>query len=221
MRILALADIHGAFRLAMQILRSGTPYDLVIIAGDLTTNGTPDEAAAAIDGFRIVAPHLLAIAGNMDSGEIDAGFAGSGIGIHGKGVRLGEVGIFGVSGGPISPLHTPYELPEEDILRLAERGFQEVAGAPTTVFVPHAPPYGTRLDVIRNGRHVGSTAVRAFIEKHQPDVAVCGHIHEAAGVDAIGKTRIINVGPAHQGSYGLITLEERIDVEHRRIGAPG
>jgi Icc-related predicted phosphoesterase len=221
MRILALADIHGAFRLALQILTSGPAYDLVLIAGDLTTHGTPDEAARAIDGFRVVAPHLLAVAGNMDTGEIDAGFLRAGISIHGRGVCVDGVGIFGVSGGPISPLLTPYELPEEEILRHAERGLQQVAGAATTVFVPHAPPYGTQLDVIRNGQHVGSTAVRAFIEKHQPDVTVCGHIHEAAGLDAIGKTKIINCGPAHRGSYGLISLGGRIEVQRLRFMPPG
>ena len=63
------------------------------------------------------------------------------------------------------------------------------------MLVCHAPPYGTALDQIKPGLHAGSTAVREFIERHQPEHFFCGHIHEAEGAAIkIGNTRARNVG---------------------------
>ena len=63
------------------------------------------------------------------------------------------------------------------------------------MLICHAPPYGTALDRVRAGLHAGSTAVRDFIDKYQPDYFFCGHIHEAEGVEiAMGRTRARNVG---------------------------
>jgi len=47
--------------------------------------------------------------------------------------------------------------------------------------------------------HVGSRAIRAFIERHQPPLVLSGHIHESPRVsgsyrDAIGRTMAINPG---------------------------
>lgn len=47
-----------------------------------------------------------------------------------------------------------------------------------TVYVMHAPPYGTNLDQAGTGYHVGSVAERMFIERWQPHATLHGHIHE-------------------------------------------
>lgn len=51
------------------------------------------------------------------------------------------------------------------------------------VFVCHAPPRNTALDCIHSGVHVGSLAVRRFIERWSPGgrmvAAFHGHIHES------------------------------------------
>jgi hypothetical protein len=63
------------------------------------------------------------------------------------------------------------------------------------ILICHCPPKDTPLDQVRPGVHAGSTAVRDFIEKEQPKYFFCGHIHEAAGTEAmLGKTRGRNVG---------------------------
>ena len=63
------------------------------------------------------------------------------------------------------------------------------------VLICHAPPLNTALDRIKDGLHAGSSAVRDFIEKHQPAHFFCGHIHEAEGaVVQMGTTRAMNVG---------------------------
>jgi hypothetical protein len=48
---------------------------------------------------------------------------------------------------------------------------------------------------------VGSRAVRRFIEQYQPLLCLTGHIHEAAGMDRIGRTVIVNPGPIARGGF--------------------
>jgi len=68
-----------------------------------------------------------------------------------------------------------------------------------TVFVVHGPPRGTRCDMIGGGLHVGSRALRRFIETHQPPLLLGGHIHESPRVsssyrDVVGRTVVVNPG---------------------------
>lgn len=215
MRIIALTDIHGSYAKVQEILANEKTVDAVIIGGDLTTVGTPAEAGEAIRLFQSHGKPLFVVAGNMDLPELDDTFDQLRISINAKGRILNEAGFFGVSASPFTPMHTPYEIPEEEIKKRAESGWKEVQSARWKIFVPHAPPRDTKLDRINAGAHVGSTAVRAFIEKYQPDVCVCGHIHEARGTDVIGKTQIVNCGLAGKGYYAVIELGEKIKVESR------
>jgi hypothetical protein len=64
------------------------------------------------------------------------------------------------------------------------------------------------------GFHVGSKAVRRVIEYFQPDVFVCGHIHEARGFDYLGNTLAINPGPFPK-HYAIIELSDTIKYELR------
>lgn len=68
-----------------------------------------------------------------------------------------------------------------------------------TIYVTHSPPHGTGLDMIRSKEHVGSKAIRNFIEKEQPLLTLHGHIHESPEVsgkyrDMIGETLCVNPG---------------------------
>jgi uncharacterized protein len=81
----------------------------------------------------------------------------------------------------------------------------------------HCPPYDSGLDtaaqldnelrpVVKGGAvvqvPVGSTAVRAAIEKYTPGVALHGHIHESHGVREINGTLCIN--PGSEYSAGVL-----------------
>jgi uncharacterized protein len=215
MKIIALGDIHNAFETAYGILKSEQDIDVILICGDITTHGSPGEAKRAIDKFREFGKPLLAVAGNMDSGEIDRILIKSGCSINGMGVILNDVGFFGVSGAPLSPLNTPYEIPEDRIFQFAEAGYNDVLNAKWKVFVPHAPPYCTKLDLAQTGAHVGSISVRKFIEERQPDISICGHIHEARGTDILGMTKVINCGKAADGYYSIIEAGKTIQMENR------
>ena len=213
MKILAMTDIHGSYSTAAAILRD-EPADVVIIGGDLTTVGTVKEAEEALDLLQAAGGRIFCVAGNMDLPQHDDLFEKRGVSLNARGVRIGDFGFFGVSAAPYSKLHTPYELSEDELSRRIHKGYQMIKDSPRTIFVPHAPPYGTRLDIIHSGIHVGSTAVRDFIEDKQPDLVICGHIHEARGVDNIDNTKVVNCGTASQGNYARITIGEEIEIKN-------
>lgn len=70
----------------------------------------------------------------------------------------------------------------------------------SAVWLFHSPPYGTLLDrAALDGRavdhvpldvHVGSIAIRRFIEARQPAVTLHGHVHESARLTGGWRTRL-------------------------------
>jgi Icc-related predicted phosphoesterase len=63
----------------------------------------------------------------------------------------------------------------------------------------HGPPHGTALDQLRDGTHVGSRGIRAYLERRRPALSLHGHIHESPEVsgrycDRIGRTLCVNPG---------------------------
>ena len=68
------------------------------------------------------------------------------------------------------------------------------------IFVMHTPPFNTFLDLAYGNEHVGSTAVKDFIEKNHPYLTLHGHVHEAPKTSkgkfgqVIGGTLALNPG---------------------------
>jgi Icc-related predicted phosphoesterase len=212
MRIVYVVDVHGRFDAVGRALTETGDIDLLVVGGDITTGGGPDDAARAIEGWQALVPRLLAVAGNMDSPAIDARLAQLGVALDGRGVVVDGVGLCGVSAAPLSSMHTPYELTDEDLARRIDDAFAAVAGARLKVFCPHAPPFDTACDRLPSGEHVGSEVIRAGVEREQPDVVLCGHIHESRGTDTIGRSLIVNPGPVGAGHYVLLDVGDEISV---------
>lgn len=212
MKIVAVSDLHGRFSVVADIVRRVGPVDVLVAAGDLTTCGSPGEVEAAVAAWRRLAPHVFAVAGNMDSAAIDAALERMGASLNGCCRRVGEVAFFGCSAAPQS-IGTPYEIPEWQIATRIQRGAAQAAGAARCVFVPHAPPRGV-LDTTHNGDHAGSVAIYDFIVRAQPALVLCGHIHEARGRARIGRSLVINCGPAAAGHYAVIELTEQTCEAH-------
>jgi len=210
MKIAYVTDVHGDFAAVTRALGRIGAVDVLIVGGDITTKGTPEDVARAVAGWQPLAARLLAVAGNMDSVAIDARLANLGVSLDARGVIIGDIGFFGASSGPKSPLHTPYEITEEQIAERIESGFAAVKDCRIKIFSPHVPPANTACDRIHSGLHVGSTAVRAFIERAQPDLVLCGHIHESRGEDRIGRSHIVNPGPITQGHYAVAEIGETL-----------
>ncbi len=212
MRIAYVVDVHDRFDAVPRALAPIGAVDVLLVGGDITTLGTPEDAARAIESWRPLAPRLLAVAGNMDSAAIDARLVELGVSLDGRGVEVGDVGIAGVSAAPFSPLHTPHEMPDEEFARRAAAGLDEIRESRVRILCPHAPPQGTACDRLRSGEHVGSPALRALVEREQPDLVLCGHIHEARGKDTIGSTRIVNPGPVAAGHYAVVDVADTVSV---------
>jgi len=212
MRLAYVVDVHDRSDAVPEAIAAIGDVDLLVVGGDITTGGTPDDAERAVENWRALAPRMLALAGNMDSPAIDARLTELGVALDGRGFAFGDVGVFGVSAAPISPLRTPYELTDEELERRIARGFAAVEGCRVTVFCPHAPPARTACDRLASGEHVGSEVVRAFVEREQPDVVLCGHIHESRGADEIGRSRVVNPGPVREGHYAVVEIDDDVDV---------
>ncbi len=78
-----------------------------------------------------------------------------------------------------------------------------------TVYVMHTPPFGTMLDVLYNGLHVGSRSVRRFIEDNAPPLTLHGHIHESRYMtnqlaDSIGRTICVNAGQSENMLHAAV-----------------
>jgi len=212
-RIAYVVDVHDRFDAVDDTLARTGPVDVLVVGGDITTFGTPDDAERAITQWRPLAPRVLAVAGNCDSPEIDVRLVELGVSLDARGVVIDDVGLFGVSAAAHSPLHTPYEVPDEELGARADAGVADVDGARVRIFCPHSPPHDTSCDRIRSGQHVGSPALRAFVDREQPDLLLCGHIHEARGTDEVGRTRIVNPGPVASGHYAVVQIGDDVSVE--------
>jgi len=204
MKIVSFGDVHMA---TANLARMGTILrntDLIIVSGDLTNFGGPNEAGKVISAVRSACANVLALSGNLDQREVIPWLEHEGVALHGKGVIRDGIGIFGCGGSNITPFNTPTELSEDEIYDTLMRGYAEVRDVRPSLMVCHTPPYDTKCDRIMGGRVVGSTAARRFIEEIKPDACLSGHIHESAAVDYIGPTVIVNAGPFKDGGYIVV-----------------
>jgi Icc-related predicted phosphoesterase len=200
LRVVFLVDLHWSGRAPLR-LPDLEEVDLVLLGGDLTNFRGPDEARAIVEAVRATGAAVLAVCGNTDRREIESFLREEEIDLDRRARDAGGVIFAGISAGlPFGG--TPYERTEDEFAAAAEDAFTAAAaiapaGSPT-VLVSHQPPRDTACDLARAG-HVGSTAIRAAILRHQPDLVLCGHIHESAATDLLGRSRIVNPGPWFQG----------------------
>ncbi|MEM1873650.1 MAG: metallophosphoesterase [Acidilobaceae archaeon] len=205
-RVLAVSDIHGRLDVYKKIASAERDAEVIMIAGDVTPYGGGNarellEAIAEEAEGRLV----LAVPGNVDDPYDFDGVAGV-VNLHGRSAKLKDLTVVGVGGSPPTPFFTINEIPEDEIETLLRNAIMAAGPIEKLVVLSHAPPYGTRVDVISSGDNVGSHAVRAVIEEFKPVLCICGHIHEARGVDTLGSTVIVNPGPAARGYYAVIKL---------------
>jgi Icc-related predicted phosphoesterase len=212
MKIISFGDIHMATRNLERMGEVMRDCDLVIVSGDLTNFGGVADARKVLADVRRACPSVLALPGNLDRREVIPLLEEEGIALHGKGLVSGGVGIFGCGGSNITPFGTPTELSEDEIHETLRAGYDAVRDVRPLLMVCHTPPFDTKCDRILSGQPVGSTAARRFIEEVKPDVCISGHIHESAGVDQIGPTKIFNAGPFKGGGYIVMhTGDGRLD----------
>ena len=201
MKIVSFGDVHMAIAQMSKIAVELASADLIILSGDLTNFGGRADAAKVVHTAKRYCPHVLALPGNVDQLEVLDVLQAEQVSLHGEHRRVGELMIFGCGGSNITPFHTPLEYGDGELGAMLTDAYVGVAEAPLQLMVCHTPPHATKLDRLTNGTPVGSQAVRQFIEQHQPQVCITGHIHESPGVDRIGHTKILNAGLFAAGGY--------------------
>ncbi len=190
LKILAASDLHGdarqSRRLADIAYKKGV--DMVVIAGDITHFNM--DTTNMIGPFLSKGKGVLFVSGNHDS-PATAEFLSEKYKITNLqfySVKHENAGFFGCGGANIGP----NVITEKETAHYLKRGFSYVKDMDKKVMVTHMHPAGTAMEKIS---FQGSGSIRKAIEEFQPDVHICGHIHEAEGrEERIGKTRIFCVG---------------------------
>jgi hypothetical protein len=192
LRIFSAGDIHGDTRLADKLAEEAKDKhaDLVVLCGDLTFAETSTDNI--IGPFKKRNLKVLLIPGNHET-VATADFLADVYGvknIHGYSVKYKDVGIFGAGGANIGIS----QLSEKEIYDLLKKGFDKIKYLDKRIMVTHVHPSDTKMEKFTQF-FPGSTGVRRAVEKFQPDILLCSHVHEAEGLEEkIGKTRVINVG---------------------------
>jgi Icc-related predicted phosphoesterase len=171
-------------------------------------------------------PRWVVILGNDDPGAAEAtvlALADRGLleYAHMRRVDVGGVPVYGYGCVPPTPFpHKDWEREDTTIQRdLEELVGNDDLGDAALLF--HTPPYRTTLDraaidgLTRDGVpldvHVGSAAVRRFIEERQPRLTLHGHIHESARMTGAWSDRIggtVCLSAAHHGpELALVQFE--------------
>jgi Icc-related predicted phosphoesterase len=190
--------------------------DVVMLAGDLTTYGRPEEAAVLADACRDLDLPMFAVLGNHDwhcnqADEVTDVLAEAGIGVLERnhatclvnGVEIGVVGQKGFIGGfpgchlpdfgePL--LRTVYAETTADVEAL-DRDLKAIAGCPVRVVLLHYAPIGETL--VGEPREIwtmlGTDRLAAPIAQHEPDLVLHGHAHAGTFQGAIGDVPVYNV----------------------------
>lgn len=190
MKILAFSDLHLSASHAADLVAASAGADLVIGAGDFCNMRQGlDRVALMLAGLK--AP-MVAVPGNGESaGELRAaGLHGTTV-LQGEGLEVEGLRLFGLGYGvPETPFGS-WSCDLSEVQAAAMLGACDHAD----ILISHSPPKGV-ADVTSGGVSVGSRAVRAAAERLQPQLLLCGHVHDCWGVRGqIGKTEVANLGP--------------------------
>lgn len=191
MKLQIFSDIHGDWKTLERLLAVDADY--YIAAGDQVSWNRGFDRCGEI--LRTRGDKVYVLPGNHESAsQVASMCARYGLhDFHERHISVGRWQAAGLGYSSPTPFNTPGEYTEP---QLAER-LERFAELEPLVLICHAPPLGTNLDRVNANLHAGSSAVRDFIERYQPEYFFCGHIHEAQGVEVtLGKTRARNVGKA-------------------------
>ncbi len=206
MKILVVADFHYALPQFDWLVEAAPGYDLVIFAGDLLdTNSIVDPGTQILVVLKYLKrlrqiTQIVVCSGNHD---LDA------IGADGEkhALWMNEVKRLAVPAdgdtlwvGDTQLTICPWwdgPLTQQAIGRQLDAAARLRSGP--WIWVYHAPPPNSPVSW-GGQRHYGDAALLGWIVKHQPDLVISGHVHEApfvrAGswVDRAGDTWLFNAG---------------------------
>jgi uncharacterized protein len=219
-RIAAAGDVHASPSARSRIEESFAAIeheaDLVLLAGDLTTHGAPDQAQVLADAVRGLAVPVCAVLGNhdlhSDRGEEVAEIVAdarvhmldrSSTVLRLGGDEVGGVGTRGFVGGFAEsqlpdfgePLLRRVYSETTDEVEAVRRGLQDVAHCPIRIVLLHYAPTSDTLEGEPPGiwTFLGCDRLGVPIAEHRPDVVLHGHAHAGSFEGAIGDVPVYNV----------------------------
>jgi len=221
-RIAAAGDIHfgerenDRERAAEAFGALAERADLVLLAGDLTTHGEPDQAAIVADAARALDVPVVTVLGNHDwhadrADEVRAVLEEAGIVVLDRSHTVlevcdAEIGIAGTKGfvGGFAGAHLP-DFGEPSLRGIYAEGMDEVHAldeglraiqlCPFRIALLHYAPtsetlVGERQDI---WTFLGTDRLAHPILEHAPDLVLHGHAHAGTFEGRIGEVPVYNV----------------------------
>jgi Icc-related predicted phosphoesterase len=189
MKFIAISDTHG-FHHKLS-LPAG---DVLVHAGDVCNRGTEKEALDFITWFSNQNyKYKIFIAGNHDFyfektpfDIIEKVIPKNVIYLCDSGVQIEGINIWG---SPVSPWFYNWAFNRfrgADILM----HWNKIPNQ-TDLLITHGPVFG-KLDKTKGGEKVGCVDLLNTVQKINPKIHLCGHIHEAYGEINLSNTKFIN-----------------------------
>ena len=203
-RIAAVGDVHvgeeSAGRLRSQLADLPERADLLLVAGDLTNRGLPEEAAVLAEELRDLGVPGLAVLGNHDyesgcEAKVAAALEevgvrvleGDAVVLDVGGTSVGVAGVKGFGGGFAGACGSDFGEPEmkafirhtADAAHRLERALESVAHADVRVALLHYAPVeatlrGERLEIYP---FLGSYLLAEAVDRAGADLVLHGHAH--------------------------------------------
>jgi uncharacterized protein len=243
-RVAAAGDLHvdesGREAVATAIAAMARDADIILLAGDLTTHGEPEQAAILADACRDVGKPVITVLGNHDlhvdrGDEVDEVLRGAGIVVLDRSnptavvgdCRVGVAGVKGFVGGFGG--HTLPDFGERSLREIyAETGaevdalaagLREIAACPLRIALMHyAPTYETLVgEPTEIWSFLGSERFAAPIVEHRPDLVLHGHAHAGRLQGSLQGVPVYNVSiPVMGQDYWLfeLTTERSLSALH-------
>jgi Icc-related predicted phosphoesterase len=234
LRLAAAGDVHcresRRAELRAAFARLDECADLVLLAGDLTTHGEPEEAAILVDCCRDLSARVVAVLGNHDyhvglhdgvtkvqeTGGIQVLDRGSMV-CRINGLEVGIVGTKGFVGGfPGShlpdfgePLLRQVYAETAAEVEAIDRGLRAVAHCTVRIVLLHYSPTAETLTGEPEGifAFLGTDRMAPPIIEHCPDLVLHGHAHAGQFKGLVGDVPVFNVSvPVMGRDFWIVEL---------------
>lgn len=200
MKFIAISDTHGLH--AQLRLPKG---DVLLHAGDVCSRGTEKEALNFLAWFSEQDyKYKIFIAGNHDfyfeknsTALINKIIPENVIYLCDSGAQIEDINIWG---SPVSPWFYNWAFNRyrgSDI----KKHWDKIPHH-TDILITHGPVFG-KLDITVQGEQVGCVDLLNRVEKLNPKIHLCGHIHEAYGEIKSAKTTFLNASVLDE-NYRLV-----------------
>ena len=234
-RVAAAGDLHvdesGRDAVATAVAAMARDADVILLAGDLTTHGEPEQAAVLADACRGVEKPIVAVLGNHDlhvgrGDELTAVLRGAGIVVLDRDAstsvigdcRVGIAGVKGFVGGfrdhtlPDFGEHSLRAIYDETGAEVAalDAGLREIAPCPLRIALLHYAPTSETLigEPPEIWTFLGTERLAAPIVEHRPDLVLHGHAHAGRLQGALDGVPVYNVSiPVMGQDYWLFELK--------------